>query len=234
MGAVTKKQSDGTEAPDDNLETEEVVEEEVESVDETETETEETDSEEDDDSLPDDPAELKKVAIRLQASLAKVTKESVKRKKKIRELIKAQGGEPSTQDTTTPVKKADGGDAELQKQLAAERKKNEQMTMKLRRSAVSDLVDDALSELKVTLASPTARKDLVSFVAEDLVEEDLDDDDIADAVKDSIKTQLKARSYLKADKKKAPDINATTRGSPVEISDKYVSEVARDFGLDSE
>jgi len=212
-------------------------EDDVEKAEDEETPPEDNESdddgEEEEDDLPDDPAELKKLVRTTRASLQKVTKESVKRKKKIRALISEHGEPPAPE--TGKSKDESKGDEALRNELAAEKKKNVENERRLRSARVSELVDDVLSNSKFSLANSTARKDLVRFVAEELGDEDLEDDDeAAELVAEAVKGQLKLRPHLKGMKKRAPETDATERSKgSIGISEKLIEDVAGTMGLDA-
>lgn len=191
-------------------------EEELEG-DETETETET-----DEDPLPQTLEELQTEVKDLRVQLRRVTKESVKRKKKIREMEAGSKTDTSSDDELAALKKQNDTLESENKRLAAGNRSNK----------IADLVSDYVAAQKIKIASPRALKDLARFV-EEQIPADAVDEDFADEIAALVPQQIKSRTYL-VEQKRAPDIDQSRQGDGKEISSDVVADVGRAFGLSTE
>jgi len=177
--------------------------------------TEEVKEEEPSESLED----LREAVKELRLQLARVTKESVKRKKKIREL----------ESTKTS---SDGqSDADLLAQIDTLKTENASLKRSTRSNKIADIVSDVITTQKVKLASSKALKDLARFIEEGLPD-DAEEAELKEEIASMIPGAIKERPYLVEQKRApVPDLDQHKRGESKDIPSDLIDEVARDFGL---
>lgn len=155
----------------------------------------------------------------LEEKLSNVTKESIKRKEKIRALT----AELETAKTTTVT---DAAVAEENKTLKAQ---VGELKGRVRGFEVGSKVNGILAAKKMTLSDEQAREDLRNIIASQ-IKPDWDDDDIAENLDALVTAEVKKRPYLLL-KKKAPEIDARTQSTSDTIPDSIIEDVASSFNI---
>ena len=192
-----------------------------EPIEETTEEESSTTSEENE--LPTSVEELQQLVASLQANLQKVTKESIKRKGQIKAL------RTEIDDLKTNVPDAENI-AKENKTLKAQLQERDS---ELRGYKLSDKVASAVSAAKkLAFVDETAKADFIKRVTAS-IDPEWDDEDIATELPNLITAESKARPYMLAQKKPAPDIDQHSNGTSTKVPENEVEEVVRDFGLNN-